>query len=336
MDKLNMKLTDKSIMNKKVIIVGGAGYIGGYMTDLLLEKGYDVTVFDNLMYEQRFLKSVKFIKGATWDKEKLSQILPEYEIVIWLAAIVGDGACAVNPKISKRDNEDAVKWVVDNYKGKIVFTATCSVYGKNNDLIDEEAVPNPLSVYAETKLAAERYVVENAEDHLIFRLGTLYGLGDEHSRIRLDLVANILAYKAAVGEALSVFGGDQWRPLLHVKDVSEAVAFCLENNVTGLYNLSDDNYRIKDIAEKIKEVVPETKVDYTEMEFEDQRNYKVKNKKILSTGWTPKHSLKEGVEEIVRVFKEQRIKDPKDPIYSNEGFLKEERRKHSGDKFELW
>ena len=179
-------------------------------------------------------------------------------------------------------------------------------------------------------------MVENATNYLIFRLGTLYGLGDEHSRIRLDLVANVLAYKAAVGQALSVFGGDQWRPLLHVKDVGEAVAFCLENNITGLYNLSENNYRIREIAEKIKESIPNTEVSYTAMEFEDQRNYKVKNEKILSTGWTPKHTLKEGVEEMARIFREGRISEPTDPIYSNEGFLKEEHRKHSGEKFELW
>jgi len=323
-------------MSNKILIVGGAGYIGGYMTDLLLKKGHDVTVFDNLMYEQRFLKPVNFIHGYTWDQDYLLKILPEYDTVVWLAAIVGDGACAVDAKKSKRDNEGVVKWLVDNYDGKIVFTSTCSVYGQNNDLIDEEAIPNPLSVYAETKLGAEKYVKENAKDHLIFRLGTLYGMGDEHSRTRLDLVANVLSYKAAVGRPLSVFGGDQWRPLLHVKDVSEAVAFCLENNITGLYNLSEGNYRIKDIAEEIKEVVPDTEVSYTAMEFEDQRNYKVKNDKILATGWRPKHTLREGVEEIVKIFREERICDPSDPIYSNEGFLKKEYERHSGDTFKLW
>ena len=258
---------------RKILVVGGAGYIGGYMTDLLLQQGNTVTVFDNLMYEQRFLKPVNFIMGDTGERDKLLELFPEYDTVIWLAAIVGDGACAVDTKRSKQENEDAVKWLVDNYTGKIVFTSTCSVYGKNNNLIDENATPNPLSVYAETKLEAERYVVENAKDYLIFRLGTLYGMGDVHSRTRLDLVANVLAFKAAIGQPLSVFGGEQWRPMLHVKDVSEAVAFCLENNITGLYNLSENNYRIKEIARTIKEVEPSTEVEYTEMEFEDQRNY---------------------------------------------------------------
>lgn len=321
---------------KKILIVGGAGYIGGYMTDLLAGKGYDVTVFDNLMYEDRFLKPVNFIKGYMWDENHLLKILPNYDTVIWLAAIVGDGACAVDPWKSKRSNEGCVKWLVDNYNGKIVFTSTCSVYGKNNNLIDEDDLPNPLSIYAETKLAAEQYIVENHENYLIFRLGTLYGLGDNYSRIRLDLVVNVLAYKASSGQELSVFGGEQWRPLLHVKDVAKATAFCLEQDVNGLFNLSEGNYTIRDIAEKIREIIPKVEIGYTKMEFEDQRNYKVKNDKILNTGWGPDHSLGEGIEEIVRVFKEQRISDPADPIYSNEGFLKEEKRKHSGETFKLW
>jgi nucleoside-diphosphate-sugar epimerase len=323
-------------MKNKILIVGGAGYIGGYMTDLLLEKGHDVTVFDNLMYEDRFLKPVNFIKGYIWDENHLLKILPNYDTVVWLAAIVGDGACAIDPWKSKRSNEGCVKWLVDNYNGKIIFTSTCSVYGKNNDLIDETAVPNPLSIYAETKLAAEQYIIENCKDHLVFRLGTLYGAGDSYSRTRLDLVVNVLAYKAAVGQELSVFGGEQWRPLLHVRDVSEAVSYCLENDVTGLYNLSENNYRIKEIAEKIQEVIPNTNVSFTAMEFEDQRNYRVTNGKILSTGWSPKHDMEEGIEEIAKIFRENRISDPADPIYSNEGFLKEEKRKHSGEKFELW
>ena len=323
-------------MKNKILVVGGAGYIGGYMTDCLLEAGHDVTVFDSLMYEDRFLKNVKFIKGYIWSQEELLKILPQYDTVVWLAAIVGDGACAVDPRGSKRSNEDTVKWLVDNYEGKIVFTSTCAVYGKNNNLIDESDSPNPLSVYAETKLAAEQYIVKNHNDYLIFRLGTLYGLGDTYSRIRLDLVANVLAYKASVGEELSVFGGEQWRPLLHVKDVAEATAFCLSRKINGLYNLSEDNYRISAIAEEIKKVLPEARIMFTSMEFEDQRNYKVKNDKIFSTGWRPKHTLKQGIEEIVQIFKEKRVIDPTDPIYSNEVFLKEEKRKHSGETFELW
>tara|TARA_Y100000593_G_scaffold95031_1_gene198563 strand:+ start:14475 stop:15404 length:930 start_codon:yes stop_codon:yes gene_type:complete len=305
-----------------ILITGGAGYVGGWLTDKL-KVNHNITVFDNLLYETRFLKDVNFIKGDVRDNVLLSQILPKYDCVIWLAAIVGDGACAVNSEESKGVNEDSVKWLVDNYQGKIVFTSTCSVYGLNNDLISEEATPNPLSVYAETKLTAEQYIVNNHDDYLIFRLGTLYGVGDLFSRVRLDLVTNILTCKATIGEKLSVFGGEQWRPLLHIKDVAEAVNYGLENEITGLFNLSENNYKIHQIAEHIQNIIPHTKIESTDLKFEDMRNYKVQNNKILATGWKPSYSLETGIKEIKKIIEENRIIDIKDPIYSNEAFLKD-------------
>ena len=144
-------------------------------------------------------------------------------------------------------NYGCTKWLVDNYKGKILFPSTCSVYGVNDELIDETAEFNPLSEYAETKVRSERYIMENSDNYLIFRLGTLFGLGDQFSRLRLDLVTNVLTLKATNGQPLTVFGGEQWRPLLHVKDVSTAIGYCLGNDITGLYNLSYKNYTIREI-----------------------------------------------------------------------------------------
>src|SRR5574344_2970908 len=113
---------------KKMLIVGGAGYLGGYMTDLFLNKeGYDVTVYDNLLYETRYMKNVNFIYGDIRDKEKLGKIINNYDIVVWLAALVGDGACAINTALTEEINYNCVKWLVDNYKGTIVFTSTCAV-----------------------------------------------------------------------------------------------------------------------------------------------------------------------------------------------------------------
>ena len=297
--------------NKNILIVGGAGYIGGYMTDYLIDNNYNVTVYDNLLYETRFLKNVNFINGDIREKDRLLTIANDYDVVIWLAALVGDGACAINPKLTTELNYECFKWFVDRYKKKIVFTSTCSVYGLNNDLIDEDATPNPLSVYAETKLHAEQYLLNNHDDNFIFRLGTLYGIGDLFSRIRLDLVLNVLSKKAAHKETLSVFGGEQWRPLLHVKDVTHATEYFLENNITGLYNLSSKNYTIKELAEEIQNIKPDTQVDYSDIKFD----------RLINTGYSNFIDIDEGISEIIKLFEERRINDPNDPVYSNVAFL---------------
>lgn len=307
----------------KVLIVGGCGYVGGYLTDYLSSDGYDVTVYDNLMYESRFLKNVSFIYGDIRDLTKLNKIINNYDVVVWLAALVGDGACAINPPLTELLNYGCTKWLVDNYKGKIVFMSTCSVYGINDKLIDESAEPNPLSVYAETKVKSEQYIIENNDNYLIFRLGTLFGLGDQFSRLRLDLVTNILTLKATKGMPLTVFGGEQWRPLLHVKDVSTAIGYCLDNEITGLYNLSYKNYTIKEMAKIIQSVVPGSELVCTDMRFEDLRNYKVKTDKFDILGWKPSHDLEYGINEIHKTIKEGRIVDPTDPVYSNAVYLKE-------------
>lgn len=294
------------------------------MTDLLQQNpDFDTTVYDNLLFENHYLKNVKFIYGDIRDRVKLSGILPDYDIVIWLAALVGDGACAVNLPLTEEINASAVKWLTDNYEGTIVFMSTCSVYGMNKDLINEDAQPNPLSAYASTKLEAEQYIVKHAKDYLIFRLGTLYGVGDMFSRLRFDLVVNVLTLHAIQKGEVSVFGGQQWRPILHVKDVAHAVAYCLKHKVRGLYNLSEQNVVIADLAEEIMRIVPDVKIKHQDIKFEDLRDYKVDNSRILATGWRPKFTLTEGIEEIAWAISENRVKDPNAPVYSNVAYMRE-------------
>ncbi len=306
----------------KILIVGGAGYLGGYMTDHFLSLGYEVTVYDNLLYETRFMKEVPFIYGDMRDTVLLSKILPNYDCVVWLGAVVGDGACAVNPELTRQINTETVKWLADNYHGRIVFTSTASVYGKNDALLSEESPTSPLSVYAVTKLEAEQYLLAKRPDALIWRLGTLFGTGDLHSRIRVDLVANVLTIKASRGENLTVFGGDQWRPLLHVRDVAHATAYGIEHNISGLYNLSLSNYRLIDMAHEISSLIPGSQVITSDLAFEDQRNYKVDNTKITKLGWQAKLTLADGVKEIRKLITENRIKNTADPVYSNAAYMK--------------
>lgn len=305
----------------KILVVGGAGYIGGHLSDLLLRSGHDITVYDNLMFETRYLKDINFIYGDIREKEKLLTIMKDFNIVVWLAAIVGDGACAVDPALTRTINEDSIKWLVDNYEGKIVFTSTCSVYGIHDHLIDEDAEFNPQSVYASTKLAAEKYIIKNYDNYLIFRLGTLFGLGDDFSRVRLDLVVNILTTRAMKNKPLTVFGGEQWRPILHVKDVGEALCHCLENEVTGLYNLSYKNIKIYQIAEEIAKVIDEVKIEYAHMNYEDLRNYRVKTDRIMATGWKPRYNIADGIREVAKLIEEHRIVDTNDPVYHNAAFV---------------
>jgi nucleoside-diphosphate-sugar epimerase len=307
----------------KILITGGAGYIGGYLTDHLVAQGHDITVYDNLLFEARFLKDIPFINGDIRDYAKLGPLVNDYDVVIWLAGIVGDGASSVNPGLTKELNTDTVVWLANNFKGQIIFPSSCSVYGKNDQLIDETAEPAPLSIYASTKLAAEQYLLLNRPDALIYRLGTLFGLSDTYSRLRLDLVSNILSMKAANKETLSIFGGQQWRPLLHVRDVSTAISHALEYNTSGLFNLSYKNYKLSEIAEEIVKLVPGSNLNYCDLQFEDMRNYKVMNDKILATGWKPIYTLEFGIMQIIRVIRENRIKNPLDPIYSNAAYIKQ-------------
>ena len=314
----------EEVQKRKILVVGGCGYVGGALTDLLLsrEDKWDVTVYDNLLYQPYFLKKVKFIYGDIKDTNKMRILIQQFDTIVWLAGIVGDGACQVDPKLTTDLNSNSVKWLVDNYEGKIVFPSTCSIYGINHELLDENTIPNPLSLYASTKLEAERYVMKNARDPLIFRLGTLYGMGDTYSRIRLDLVVNTLTRKAAEGKPLTVFGGEQWRPLLHVKDVANAIVFCLEKDIYGLFNLSYDNYKIIKIAEMIKSVIPNVRIQSTDISFEDFRNYRVNNQKMKQTGWIAQYTVEEGIYEMLEVFKENRVKNIDAPVYSNVAFMK--------------
>ena len=308
----------------KILITGGAGYVGGYMTDWLTEMGHDVTVYDSLVYETRYLKPVKFIRGDVRDKDKLRDIITSFDVVILLAAIVGDAACAIDPFLTESINFESIKWVVDHFGGKIIFASTCSVYGKNTEPVGVGSPVDPLSVYAKTKYAAEKYIMIHADQPLVFRLGTLYGLGDTYSRVRFDLVANVLSKLAAEGKPLTVFGGEQWRPLLHVRDVAGAVNHGLKNNMSGLYDLTSGNFTIRQLAEEIKLRIPGTEISYTAIPFEDERNYQVANVPFAKLGWTPEYTLKDGILEIQQLVEERRLKNIDAEIYSNYAYLKEQ------------
>ena len=303
----------------KVLIVGGAGYVGGGIVDLL-SKDNEVTVYDSLIYENSYRKNVNFIFGDIRDYKKINNILKEYDAVIWLAALVGDGACAINPALTHEINSETVKNLVKNFKGKIVFLSTCSVYGAQEGVLDENSDVNPLSEYASSKLVAEKYL-EDA-DAIIFRLGTLFGVGDQFSRIRLDLVVNILTTKAYIDKKMSVFGGEQWRPLLHVKDVANAIGHTLDTQTNGIFNLHYKNFKIIEIANEIKNKMSDVEIETTPLPFQDARNYQVSSDKLKDvTGFEAVVDLSQGINEMHQLISSNRIKDINDPRYSNQNFL---------------
>ncbi|MDF1611214.1 NAD-dependent epimerase/dehydratase family protein [Stygiobacter electus] len=307
---------------KNILIVGGAGYVGGAITDLIQQSNYNVRVYDALLYEDSFRKPVDFVYGDVREEEKLKQQLKWADAVVWLAAIVGDGACQINPNLTKAINQDSVAWLADNYDGRIVFMSTCSVYGAQDKELDETSPTNPLSLYAQTKLESEKYLKH--KNAVIFRLGTLFGVGDLYSRIRLDLVVNILTVRAYIEGKISVFGGDQFRPLLHVKDVARAVLMNLESEHKGIFNLARQNVRISDLAYQVRMHFPDLLIETTDMPFQDTRNYRVSAKKANEVfGFKSIHSIDEGIEELKYLVETKRIKDLKSPRYSNQAYLKE-------------
>jgi len=302
-----------------VLVVGGAGYVGGGIVDKLKEN-HSVTVYDSLIYEESYRKDVKFVYGDIRDHEKLLELLNSNDAVIWLAALVGDGACAINPELTFQINSESVKFLAENFKKRIVFLSTCSVYGAQEGMLDESSSINPLSEYASSKVQAEEYLQNS--NAIIFRLGTLFGISDEFSRIRLDLVVNILVTKALSEGKLTVFGGDQWRPLLHVNDVANAINHTLENEVTGVFNLHYKNFKIIDIANKIIEKVPTATIETTPMKFQDARNYQVSSEKLFNeTGFRAQVDLSTGIDEVYQLISSKRIKDVNHIRYSNQNFL---------------
>ena len=303
-----------------ILVVGGAGYIGGAVTELLLKTSYQTRVYDALLYEESYRKPVDFVRGDVRDPVCLLPHLKWADAVIWLAALVGDPACALHPDTSVAINQESVRSLTESFDGRIIFLSTCSVYGAQDGVLDESAPTNPLSVYAVTKLEAERYLAN--KNALIFRLGTLFGVGDLFSRIRFDLVVNTLTVQAHRRGKITVYGGDQFRPLLHVRDAAHAIVENLTTKPTGVFNLNNQNVRIIDLAYQVRNHFPDLIVERTELKFQDARNYRVSSEKASTIlRFKPTGSIDDGIEEIKSLLDAGRLKDLDNPRYTNQAFL---------------
>ena len=291
----------------KVLITGGAGYLGSATVEVLRDAGHDVTVYDSLRWTDLYLEDVRFIRGDVRDRGMLSSALADQDAVVWLAALVGDAACERNCEEAWQVNSDAVLWLSDNFYGRIVFPSTCSVYWRAEGLLDESAKCHAESVYGRTKMVAEHSL--DGEDAVVFRLGTLFGIGGKHGRFRMDLVVNGMTVKAVMDRQITVHGGAQWRPHLHVLDAATAIKAGLVGR-PGTYNLVGENMTISDLASAVAKAVPGTEILLGPPPENDPRDYQVSGEKaVKALHWAPEQTVLYGIDEVRELAASGRLAD---------------------------
>ena len=298
---------------KQILITGGAGYLGSVLVDRLLNNGYEVTVLDNLMYNQTSLihysynKNFHFIYGDVRDTTLLKKLVPLFNMVIPLAAIVGFPACDRDRVLATAVNYQHVKEICDLVRGtniKVVYPNTNSGYGiGENGECTEESPLNPISHYGVTKVLAEREVL--AVGGISVRLATVFG---SSPRMRMDLLVNEFVYKALTDKYITIFEKNFKRNYIHIRDVAKTFQYMLENyqKFSGeVFNvgLTSANLTKAQLVEKIKEYVPDFAITYSDFyQDPDKRDYLVSNAKIEGTGWSPDWSLDDGIEELIKTY----------------------------------
>ena len=299
-------------MSKKVLITGGAGYLGSVLAEVLLNKGYNVTVYDSLMYKQTSLLHLcnetrfNFIKGDVTNKKQLLPQIINNDIIIPLAAIVGAPACDANEELATAINYTQIEFIVDNLRidQQLIMPNTNSQYGSSDKIITEESPFNPLSHYAITKCKAEEYIMD-WENGICLRLATVFG---SSPRMRTDLLVNDFVYKTITEGCLVLFQSKFKRNYIHVRDIAETFLFCIRNydKLNGqVFNvgLSDANLNKMELAKKIKTYYPNLVIIENEFSTDiDNRNYIVSNDKLESYGWKPKYSIDDGIKELITAY----------------------------------
>jgi len=288
---------------------------------MLKDSSHDILVYDLLLYEESYRKAVPFIFGDVRDEAKLKPYLNWADVVVWLAAIVGDPACALNESLTREINNDPVRFLKKNFEGRIIYMSSCSVYGTGDDILKENSELRPLSFYAKSKIEDEKILADS--NTICFRLGTLHGISDCFSRIRFDLVVNTLVMRTIFHNKVVVFGGEQYRPLLHVRDVAKAISMVMDKENTGTYNLHAENMTIIDVAKRIKDYFPGLEIDVTETMFQDNRNYKVSSDKARNElEFNPTLTLDDAIVELKELLEEGRLKNTFLKRFSNYLYLK--------------
>ena len=298
---------------EKVLITGGAGYLGSTLTEILLSKGYSVTVLDSLLYKQLSLtqfchnENFNLVVGDVRDTKLLTSLVETHDIIIPLAAIVGMPACKKDPNLTVAVNYQQIKNIVEIIQPsqKLLVPNTNSQYGSSETIITEESPFNPLSLYAQTKCDAEKCVLESGNG-ISLRLATVFGVS---YRQRMDLLVNDFVYRAFTDEFLVLFESHFLRNYVHVRDVAKAFLHLIGNyeacnNNAFNVGLTSANMSKLQLAQKIKEYVPNLVIIEEQFKEDfDKRNYVVSNEKLEKTGWSCDYSLDAGIQELLKAYK---------------------------------
>lgn len=297
----------------RILVTGGAGYIGSILVETLLNEGHQVDVVDNLMYRQASLAhlisnpSMEFIHGDIRDTHLMKKVLSRADAIFPLAAIVGAPACSKDPTLAKSVNNEAVKWMFGQVSENqaLIMPTTNSAYGQGQEgnFCDEETPLNPLSLYAKDKVEVEKALMEN-KNVTSLRLATVFGVSP---RMRLDLLVNNFVYRAATDGFIVIFEGHFKRNYIHIRDVVQAFTLALANRVDfsgQIFNvgLSEANISKLELCKKIKEIaIPHfVFLEASVGKDPDQRNYIVSNSKIERVGFAPKVTLEAGILELLK------------------------------------
>jgi nucleoside-diphosphate-sugar epimerase len=321
---------------RRILVVGGAGFLGSVLTGRLLNRGYRVRILDSFIYGRRSLDpysdngNLEIIEGDLRNIHTCVNSLEETDAVILLAAIVGDPASKVRPIETIETNVLAAQALASACKlhhiNRFLYASTCSVYGIGGDLLDEKAPLNPVSLYARTKIESEKIILGMGDDYFsptILRMGTLYGYSP---RMRFDLVVNTMSMKSFTDGQIQLFGGGQWRPLLGVEDAAEAYIKCLEADLRDVgnqvFNVGSDqqNYQIQQVAKIIGTALGDIPISQDNSNL-DSRDYRVSFSKLTQTlGFEPQQTIADAARVILEKLRSGAIKNPSQRIYYNHYF----------------
>ena len=308
-------------MKEKVLVTGGAGYIGSILVPELLSRGFKVSVIDNFMYNQNSLLDVCYnpnltiIKADLRDARILKNEVEKNDIIIPLAAIVGAPACdrdtVLATEVNQTQIENIARWVSKNQM--VLYPVTNSGYGisESGAYCDETSPLNPISLYGVTKVEAEKSLL-NMTNAVTFRLATVFGVAP---RMRMDLLVNDFVYRAFSDRFIVLFESHFKRNYIHIRDISSVFLHGIENysamqNEPYNVGLSDANLSKMELCKKIKEHLPDFHIFESDIaEDPDKRDYIVSNEKIESTGWNPKFTIDDGIEELIKFYSFAKIND---------------------------